>query len=73
MTSCVNGLNKPHMFMMSQNDGNHQKKSAFPPYVSLPFMTKQRCSSAAATSKLHQNSGSLIPVLSLVPRQWFVT
>jgi len=45
------------MFMMSHNDSNHQKKSTFPPYVTLPFMTKQRCSSAAATSRLHQKFG----------------
>jgi len=53
--------------MMSYNDSNHQKKGAFPPYATLPFMTKQRCSSAAATSRLHQKFG-IIDVLPLVPR-----
>ena len=48
---------------MSYNDSNHQKKSAFPPYVTM----KQRCSSAAATSRLHQKFG-IIDVLPLAPR-----
>ena len=43
--------------MAQHNDSNHdhRKKSAF--LQTLPFMTKQRCCSAAATSRLHRKFG----------------
>jgi len=55
MTCCVNGLNSFMCWWCNTTIAAIGRKVPF--HHTLPFMTKQRCSSVAATSRQHQTFG----------------